>query len=73
MLPRWVQHTAPVKKISDALEKELIIATNGQNSRMLSALMKNMLGYKLKMLNGYQGAAEAALARAREIARDLER
>jgi tripartite-type tricarboxylate transporter receptor subunit TctC len=55
-------HTAPVKKISDALEKELIIATTGQNSRMLSALLKNMLGYKFKMLNGYAGAAEAALA-----------
>ena len=55
-------HTAPVKKISDALEKELIIATSGQNSRLLSALLKNMLGYKFRMLNGYQGAAEAALA-----------
>lgn len=58
----YAWHTAPVKKIGDALDKELIIATTGQNSRMLSALMKNMLGYKFKMLNGYQGAAEAALA-----------
>lgn len=58
----YAWHTAPVQKIREALDTELIIATSGQNSRMLSALMKNMLGYKLKMLSGYQGAAEAALA-----------
>ncbi len=54
--------TAPVQNIRDALEKELVLATSGQNSRLLSALMRNMLGFKLKLLNGYQGAAEAALA-----------
>ena len=54
--------TAPVQKMTDAYDKELIIATSGQNSRMLSALMKNLLGLKLKLLNGYPGAAEAALA-----------
>jgi len=55
-------HTAPVQKIQDAFEKNLIVATNGQSSRMLSALMKNLLGMRLVLVNGYQGAAEAALA-----------
>ncbi len=55
-------HTAPVQKIQDAFEKELIVATNGQSSRTLSALMKNLLGMKLKLVNGYKGTAEAALA-----------
>ena len=54
--------TAPVQKIREALDTELIVATSGQNSRMLSSLMRNMLGYKIRMLSGYQGAAEAALA-----------
>jgi tripartite-type tricarboxylate transporter receptor subunit TctC len=58
----YAWHTAPVKKIADALDKELILATSGQNSRLWGAMLRNMLGYKLKLLSGYQGAAEAALA-----------
>jgi len=58
----YAWHTAPVQKIRDAFEKELIVATNGQSSRTLSALMKNLLGMKLKLVNGYKGTAEAALA-----------
>ena len=55
-------HTAPVQKMSDALAKELIVATNGQSSRQLASLLKNLLGYKLKTVNGYAGTNEAALA-----------
>ena len=58
----YAWHTAPVKKMSEALDKELILAVSGQNSRQWGALMRNMLGYKLKLMSGYQGAAEAALA-----------
>ncbi len=55
-------HTAPVKKISDALTSELIVAANGQSSRMLSVLMRNRLGYNFRILSGYQGSGDAALA-----------
>jgi tripartite-type tricarboxylate transporter receptor subunit TctC len=55
-------HTAPVQHIRDAFEKELIISASGQNSRMLSTLMKNLLGMKLKILTGYRGAGESQLA-----------
>ena len=58
----YAWHTAPVRKIEDAFDKELILATSGQNSRLLSALMKNLMGFRFRLLSGYQGAAEAALA-----------
>lgn len=59
-------HTAPVKKIEDAFSTELIISSSGQSSRMLSALMKNQLGLKLKILTGYKGTSEARVAMQRE-------
>lgn len=34
-------HTAAVQRIEDAYQKELIVSANGQNSRMMSALLKN--------------------------------
>ena len=55
-------HTAPIKKMEDAFEKELIIATAGQNSRMLSAMMRNMMGFKMRSLSGYAGPQESNLA-----------
>ena len=55
-------HSAPVKKMEDAFEKELIIATAGQNSRMLTAMMRNMMGFKMRALNGYAGPQESNLA-----------
>jgi tripartite-type tricarboxylate transporter receptor subunit TctC len=64
LLYAW--HTAPVQKIEDAFEKELIVSSSGQSSRMLSALMKNQLGLKLKILTGYKGTSEARVAMQRE-------
>jgi tripartite-type tricarboxylate transporter receptor subunit TctC len=55
-------HTAPVKKMEDAYDKELIIATAGQNSRMLTAMMRNMLGFRMRALSGYAGPQESNLA-----------
>ncbi|MDB5642751.1 MAG: tripartite tricarboxylate transporter family receptor [Hyphomicrobiales bacterium] len=55
-------HTAPVQKIEDAFDKELIIATAGQNSRMLSAMMRNLLGFRMRALSGYAGPQESNLA-----------
>jgi len=55
-------HDAPVKKMEDAFEKELIIATAGQNSRMLTALMRNMMGFRMRAISGYAGPQESNLA-----------
>ena len=53
---------ANFKTIRDAFDKELIVASTGQNSRMMSTFMKNQLGMKLKIVTGYKGAAESRLA-----------
>lgn len=62
----YTWHTAPVQKIQDAFEKELIVSSSGQSSRMLSALMKNQLGLKLQIITGYKGTSEARIAMQRE-------
>ncbi len=53
---------APVQKIQDAFEKELIIAAPGQSSRTLSSFLRNTLGLKFRILTGYRGPAESQLA-----------
>lgn len=58
----YAWHTAPVKRIEDAFSKELILSSSGQNSRILSALMKEQLGLKLKVVFGYKGSNEARMA-----------
>ncbi|MDB5570835.1 MAG: tripartite tricarboxylate transporter family receptor [Hyphomicrobiales bacterium] len=55
-------HDAPVQKISDAYEKELIIAAPGQSSRTLSSFLRNALGLRFRILTGYRGPAESQLA-----------
>lgn len=55
-------HTAPVQKISDAFEKELIISATGRNSIMLSTFTKNLLGLKFKIMTGYKGSGQSRLA-----------
>ena len=55
-------HTAPVQSIREAFQKELIVSAPGQNSRMLSTFLKNLLGIKFRILTGYKGAAESRLA-----------
>jgi tripartite-type tricarboxylate transporter receptor subunit TctC len=58
----YAWHAAPVQKIEDARDMELIIASSGQSSRMLSALMINQLGLNLKIITGYKGTNEARIA-----------
>jgi tripartite-type tricarboxylate transporter receptor subunit TctC len=55
-------HSAPVQKIDDAFAKQLIVSATGQNSRMMSSLLKNMLGLKLNILTGYPSSADSELA-----------
>jgi tripartite-type tricarboxylate transporter receptor subunit TctC len=55
-------YRAPVKKIEDAYTHELIVSTTGAASRMNWLVLDNLLGMKLKLINGYQGSADSRLA-----------
>ena len=54
--------TAPVQKIEQACEKELIVAAPGQSSRALMTFLQNLLGLNLKILTGYRGPNDSRLA-----------
>ena len=55
-------HTAAVQRIEDAYQRQLIISANGQNSRMMSSLLKNLIGLKLNIVTGYPSSADSLLA-----------
>ena len=48
--------------IRQAYERDLIISAPGQNSRIMSSVLKNLLGMKLRIVTGYQSSAESQLA-----------
>ena len=54
--------SAGVTDIRQAYEKDLIISAPGQNSRIMSSVMKNLLGMKLRIVTGYHSSAESQLA-----------
>jgi len=58
----YAWHTAPVKKIEDTYTHELVVSTSGAASRMNWLVLDNLLGLKLKLINGYQGSADSRLA-----------
>lgn len=55
-------HSAPVQKIEQAFETELIVAAPGQSSRALMTFLQNLLGLKLRILTGYRGPNDSRLA-----------
>lgn len=57
-------HTAPVQSFKEMFEKELIIGTSGVTSsiRQYPTVLNNVLGTKFKMITGYPGSLDAALA-----------
>jgi tripartite-type tricarboxylate transporter receptor subunit TctC len=57
-------HTAPVKTIKDAFERELIIGGSGQTSAnvVFPTVMNKVLGTKFKIVTGYKGGSDIALA-----------
>ena len=57
-------HTSPVQEFKDMFEKEMIIGTSGVTSsiRQYPAVLNNVLGTKFKMITGYPGSLDAALA-----------
>jgi tripartite-type tricarboxylate transporter receptor subunit TctC len=59
-----VWHTAPVKTWDDLLTKEFTVGGEGSGSDpdIYAHLLKNAFGAKLKLISGYPGTAELALA-----------
>ena len=54
--------SAGLTDIQQAYGRELIISAPGQNSRIMSSVLKNLLGMKLRIVTGYQSSAESQLA-----------
>ena len=59
-----VWHTAPVKTWNDILTKPFTVGGEGSGSDpdIYAALLKNVFGAKLKLISGYPGTAELAIA-----------
>jgi tripartite-type tricarboxylate transporter receptor subunit TctC len=57
-------HTAPIKTFRDMLEKPFTVGGEGSGSDpdIYALLLKNMFGAKLKLITGYPGTAEVAIA-----------
>jgi tripartite-type tricarboxylate transporter receptor subunit TctC len=60
----FIRTDAPVKKFADAYTTEMVLgASNGASStREYAALLKNVLGMKIKIVTGYPGNADIFLA-----------
>ena len=56
-------HTAPVKKAEDLFTRELLVGGIGQTGSANDAyVLRNVLGFKYKVINGYPGPAAVDLA-----------
>ncbi len=60
----YARADAPVKKFEDALTRELILgaSNDGATTRDLPALLNDVLGTKFRIVTGYAGSREIALA-----------
>lgn len=66
-------HTAPIKKIEDALTKEFIVSASGQASRLNWLILNAVVGTKINIITGYKGTSEALLAMERGEIHGLSR
>jgi tripartite-type tricarboxylate transporter receptor subunit TctC len=59
-----IWHTAPVKTWNDIITKPFTVGGEGSGSDpdIYAALLKNAFGAKLKLISGYPGTAELAIA-----------
>ena len=53
---------ARVQKIRDVFDHELIVSTSGTASRLNWTVLRNALGMKFKLIEGYQGTGDSMLA-----------
>jgi tripartite-type tricarboxylate transporter receptor subunit TctC len=51
-----------VQKINDVFNKELIVSASGTASRLNWLVLKNTLGMKFRIIEGYQGTGDSMLA-----------
>jgi tripartite-type tricarboxylate transporter receptor subunit TctC len=58
----FARRNAPVEKIEDVFEKELIVSISGTASRLNWSVLKNALGMKFTLISGYQGSNDGLLA-----------
>ena len=63
----YVNNSAGISKVTDLFERELMVGGTGlaQGLTIGPLMLKNLLGMKLKVVTGYRGPAEMALAAAR--------
>lgn len=59
-----VWHTAPATTLEQAKTTEVIFGSSGKGSQtyMTPTMMRNLLGYKFRVIPGYRGAAKTLLA-----------
>ena len=59
-----VWHQAPAKTLEEAKTKEIIFGSSGKGSQtyITPTMMRNLLGYKFRVVSGYRGAAKTLLA-----------
>lgn len=60
-------HTSPVKKWQDLLEHELVVGSSGlgSSSTVDAVFLRNLLGFKYKVIIGYPGGGDIDLAMVR--------
>jgi tripartite-type tricarboxylate transporter receptor subunit TctC len=58
----FVRRDTGVRKIEDALDKQLVVAASGMASRLNWTVLKHAFGMKFKIVSGYQGSNESLLA-----------
>lgn len=54
--------TAPVQKIADAYDRELVVSASGSSSRLRWTILKQLLGLKFKLITGYKSSVDGLLA-----------
>jgi tripartite-type tricarboxylate transporter receptor subunit TctC len=58
----FIKAASDVTDVKQIRDREVILSAPGQNSRIVSAVMKSVLGLKLRILTGYSSSAESMLA-----------
>jgi tripartite-type tricarboxylate transporter receptor subunit TctC len=58
----FARREAPVQKIEDAFGKALIVSVSGTASKLNWTVLKNVLGMKFTLIQGYQGTGDSLLA-----------
>jgi tripartite-type tricarboxylate transporter receptor subunit TctC len=58
----FARRNAPVHKIQDVFNRELIVSASGTASRLNWTVLKNVLGMRFRLIEGYQGTGDSLLA-----------